>query len=463
MHDGNPDAFDVVVIGSGAAGLAAARGAARLNQRVALVERDLHLGGDCPNYACIPTKTLLAAAKLFVQAEHADEVGIHLGDLRLDYAELKRAKDHVVSHTGARQLTAASLAQDGITLVRGPATLLDAHTVGVADHRLAARQIVVATGSRTQVPSIRGLDRVPYLTSQTALDLTVQPHSLIILGAGPVGVEFAQLFSSFGTDVTLISDGNRILPRDEPETATAVATSLSSYGARIVTDFHTESVSTSEAGVRLSGKSRTAAETIDAQHLLVATGQTPNLTDLGLETVGVETTDQGIVVDDELRTTVPHIWAAGDVIAAYRFTHAAHTMGVIVGHNLTQSTKRSIDFRVLPRVVFTHLELASVGQTEAELRNQNRSIVVGAASIGTLGRALTDGEPDGLVKLVADRQTGQILGASIAAPRAGEMIHELALAMHVRATVHDLASLIHAFPTYSEAIAVAAAAALKTR
>ncbi len=461
MKQGNPDAYDVVVIGSGSGGLAAARGAAARGLSVALVERDQHLGGECPNYACVPTKTLLRAADVYVKAEHADESGIHVGDLTLAYAELKRHKDHTVAQTGARHLTAQALRADGIELVRGSATFLDQHTIGVGSQRLSARQVVLAGGSSTRLPTIEGLTAVPYLTSKTILELTEQPRSLIILGAGPVGVEFAQIFASFGSDVTLLARDDRILPREEPETATAVAKSLAGYGVDIRTGFTAERVERDGDGIVLSGKNASELQSLTAEHLLLATGQQPNVAGLGLERVGVTVTERGVTVDETLRTDAPHVWAVGDMVGGLQFTHTAHAMGVLVGHNLAEERKQPLDFRVVPRVVFTHVELASVGERETDLIAADRSVVVGISPIGGLSRALTDSEPEGLVKIVADATSGEVLGASIACVRAGEMIHELALAMQLRASVHDLVSLIHAFPTYSEAIRIAAADAAK--
>lgn len=472
LKGGNPDAYDVVVIGSGSGGLAAARGAAGRGLTVALVERDAYLGGECPNYACVPTKTLLRAADTYLRAEHADEFGLHLGEFKLSYAELKRHKDHIVAQTGARHLTTAALKADGIDLVRGSATFLDQHTIGVgpsrlggrsetSPHRLSARQVVLACGSSTRLPSIEGLKDVSYLTSKSALELTRQPQSIIILGAGPVGIEFAQIFASFGSDVTLLVRESRILLREEPETAAAVARSLIGYGVDIRTNFIAERVARSEEGVLLEGKNASQTASLAAEHLLLATGQQPTIDGLQLERVGVKATERGIVVDDYLQTTVPHIWAVGDVVGGLQFTHTAHAMGVLVGYNLTNVHKQKLDFRVVPRVVFSHVELASVGQVEAELHQSDRDVVTGFSPIGGLSRALTDSEPEGLVKIVADATSGEVLGASIACVRAGEMIHELALAMQLQASVRDLVTMIHAFPTYSEAIRIAAADAAK--
>lgn len=457
LKDGNPDAYDVVVIGSGSGGMAAARGAAARGLSVALVERDQYLGGECPNYACVPTKTLLKASDIYVAAEHADEYGIHIGDLTLDYAELKRHKDHTVAQTGGRHLTAEALRADGIDLIRGVATFLDQHTIGVGQHRLAARQVVLASGSSTRIPKLEGIKDIPYLTSKTALELTKQPRSIIILGAGPVGVEFAQIFASFGSDVTLLAREPRILPREEPETAEVVARSLTGYGVDIQTNYIAERTERTDDGMLLEGKNARDLLTFTAEQLLLATGQQPNVDGLNLQKAGVDVTDRGLVVDETLRTTAPHVWAVGDVVGGMQFTHTAHAMGVLVGHNLAEERKQKLDFRVVPRVVFSHIELASVGQTEAELEKSNRDVVVGIAPIGQLSRALTDSEPEGLVKIVADATSGEVLGASIACVRAGEMIHELALAMQLRASVHDLIAMIHAFPTYSEAIRIAAA------
>lgn len=456
MEHGNPDAYDVVVIGSGAAGMAAALTAAHHGAKVALVERDLHLGGECPNYACIPTKTLLHAARVYTQVEHADEYGIHLGDFRLNFTELMRHKEHVVSQTGARTTAADHLDAAGIALVRGTASFVDHHTLAVNGQRLTSRQFVIATGTTPRIPEIPGLKSAAYLTSRTAFSLKTLPRSLVILGAGSVGVEFAQAFAAFGTDVTLLESADRILPTEDAQSAALIADTLRGYGVEILTGWHTEGVDSDADTVTLTGKSARELRTLHAEQLLLAVGTEPNVADLNLGAVGVLLGKRGIETDEYLRTAAPHIYAAGDVTEHPHYTHTAHAMGTVAGRNASDADARPVNLAVVPRIVFTHLELASVGAREEELEQNGTEFVVGAAETGTLGRALTDSEPHGLVKVFATKTDGKLLGATIVAPRAGEMIHECALALKLGARVHDLASLIHAYPTYSEAIAVAA-------
>lgn len=458
MSSENHDLYDVVVIGAGSAGLAAARIVAAAGQRVAIVEQDPYLGGDCPNYACVPTKTLIKASLVYTQAAHADEYGIRVADVQADWPAIVALRRHVVGQTAGHQLTTADLAKDGIHLIRGKATFVAAHTLRIggakaSNSTITGRQFVLATGTHTAVPPIPGLDRVPYLTYRTFLDLKALPDSVIILGAGPVGVEFAQLLSAFGTDVTLIEQRDQILPTEEPETAGIIANLLTGYGVQILTDTTVTKVSGTPQRVTVT---TAAATTLEAKRLMLATGLSPNLEPLNLEALGLRLEHGRLGTNEYLQTKVPYVWAAGDVRGEWQLTHVAHYEGTLVGHNLVGPDRRSLDLSIVPRVVFTHLELASVGQTEAELRSQDVPTVVGTAEIGPLARALTDGRQEGLVKIVAQRDTGQILGASIAAARAGEMIHELALAMAGHIPVGTIAGTLHAFPTYSEAIAVAA-------
>lgn len=458
MADRDSAAYDVVVIGAGTAGLAAARGVAAAGQRVALVESDRSLGGECPNYACVPTKTLLKLAKTYAQVTHAEKQGIELSNVRFTYATLKAHKDHVVTQTAGQQLTAERLAEQGVTLIRGRARFVAAHTLTVGSRRLTSRQFVLATGAHTALPPIDGIEHIPYLTSRTFLDLVELPDSVLILGAGPVGVEYAQILSALGTDVMLVDATDRILPHEEPETTQAVATTLTQAGVELLTGVLIDRV---EGGPKQVIATTKDGKTLKAERLLLATGQAPTVEELNLPVLGLEPDRHGLRTNQYLQTQVPYVWAAGDVRGEALLTNVAHAEGMVVAHNLTHRQHRAIDLRVVPRVLFTHLELASVGETEARLRAAGLELVVGIAPLDPLGRALTDGHSGGLVKLVADAVTGQVLGASIAAPHAGEMIHELALAMAGQVTVSTIATMLHAYPTYSEAIAQAAGTAAR--
>ncbi|MBI2589486.1 NAD(P)/FAD-dependent oxidoreductase [Candidatus Berkelbacteria bacterium] len=458
----NTDVFDAVVIGSGAAGMAAAQEIAARGGSVALIERAHYLGGECPNFACIPTKTLLKSAELYTLIQHADQFGLGAQAVKADFRSIRAHLETIVRQTGGRHLTADKLHAQGITLVKGTARFIDAHTLDVENHRLSARQFVIATGVRPRVPLIPGLEKINYLTSHSILKLNKFPNSLIILGGGPVGIEYAQMMNAFGVDITLIQREGRILPREDAEAAQLITHQFERVGVTIVTNCLIENVASEQEIISLRGRVNGQIQEYSAEQFMLASGQEPSIDALGLEKIGVHTTDEAIVTDEHLRTTVPNIWAAGDVTGRMQYTHTAHYEGMIAGQNVAEKEKRRLDLTVVPRVVFTHLELASVGLTEAELEAKHRPHLVARADINSLGRALTDGTGEGFVKLLVDPQEGKILGSTIVSPRAGELIHEVALAMKVQADVRQIADLIHAFPTYSEAISSAAHRAVQT-
>lgn len=449
--------FDVIVIGSGAAGLSAAYGAASQGATVALAERSQYLGGECPNSACIPTQALLRVAKVYSLLQHADQFGLEVGSTTFNYQQIAAHKDHIVAQTAGRNLTASKLADAGITLIRGEARFADIHTLIINGTRYTGRQFVIATGSRPQILPIEGLSQTPYLTYRDMLALKAVPESLVILGGGPVGAEFAQLMAIFGCDVTLLEHCPQLLPQEDVEAAALIEQQLRGFGVDVHTNFSAEHISGGPNTITVRGKSKNTPMSFNAASLLVATGTLPNIDSLNLDRIGVTADHSGIATDDTLRTTVPHIWAVGDVTRLPHFTHTAHYEGSIVAHNLTHQEKRRIDLRIIPRALATIPDIASVGKTEAELTQARRPILVGRAQIETLGRALIDQEQTGFVKLLADASTGQIMGCTIASPHAAEMIHEVAVAMKAALPVQQLVELVHAYPTYAEAIAIAAA------
>ena len=454
-------AYDVIVIGAGAAGLASAYGAAANGARVALVERDRWLGGECPNSACVPTQTLLRVARVHSLMAHADQFGLANADGPIAYRRIKAHKDHVVAQTAARHTTADDLAKAGIILIRGQASFRDIHTLQVADRTLTGRQFVIATGSHCVAPPIEGLKQTPFLTHREMLDLDAVPDSLVVLGGGPVGVEFAQLMAVFGCDVTVLEYGPHILGQEDEDIAALIHKQLEGFGVTIRTGFCATKVRGTQGSITVEGTVGQEPQTHTGSLLLAATGMAPNIDGLHLETIGVAIEKGGITTDEHLRTSVPHIWAVGDVTTLPRFTSTAHYEGGIVAHNVTHQDKRSVDLRVLPRALACEPEIASVGATEAKLRQAGRGIVVGRADVATLGRALIDQAPVGFVKVMADSATGQILGAAIASPHASELIHELALAMKLQAPVTAIPELIHTFPSYAEAVALACADAAR--
>jgi pyruvate/2-oxoglutarate dehydrogenase complex dihydrolipoamide dehydrogenase (E3) component len=446
--------FDAIVLGCGSAGTTAAKRLRTAGRSVAVVERD-QPGGDCPLRACVPTKALLRSAQVFALLRRAGEFGLSTGDIACDWSRVVARKERIVQATGTAE-AAARLEKRGIIYLHAEATLEDARHVRVDGRILSGERILIATGSRPARPAFPGFDEVQPITSAQAVQLPSLPASLIILGGGPVGCEFAHLFSTFGVRVTLLHHGKVLLPREEPELSLLVREVLVENGVTVETEAEVKHLQRSgkckEATVDQAGKMRT----FDAEEILLATGRTAETADLGLRAAGVAT-DQGRVrINDYLQSSQPHIYAAGDVCGPLQYTHFAHYQGRVAAENLFAQAPTPADYRVVPRVTFTEPAIASVGLTEQQARQAGHAVRCTTFAIRSLGKALVESEEAGLVKLVADAQSGEILGGHIAAVAAGEMIHEVVAAMTVRAKVHDLAQAIHAFPNFAEGVKAAA-------
>lgn len=457
------DSFDVVVIGGGSAGFSAAEQARALGASVCVIESGAW-GGECPNTACVPTKTLLKSARAYYEAKNKlSELGVYTESVTFSWPKMLRRKTDVVdliTGEGKRLLKTAKML--GISTISGKAVFLDDHHISVGKRTIKAKSFVIATGTVDIIPSIEGIESIPYLTYQDAIRLKQLPRSMAIIGCGPVGCEFATLFSLLGVKVTLFQLAPRILNKDDEELSLLAQSELEKIGARILTSTAVSSFHRKGKRVELSykeKKKRAEKQTVDA--VLIAVGKRANIKGLHIDSAEVRLDANGfLAVNAALQTSKKHIFAAGDVTGGYMFTHTAHEGGVIAGINACSKSAQQMlkrDQRVVPRVTFIYPELASVGVTAQEAIEMGREVLVGRFPIGVLGRAVTDGHRIGLVKLVVDARSREILGGHILCERAGEMIHEVALAMSVHATVDEIARTLHAFPTYSEAIVGAAA------
>ncbi|MGH3907066.1 MAG: dihydrolipoyl dehydrogenase family protein [Pseudonocardiaceae bacterium] len=432
---------DVIVIGAGAAGLAAATTARRAGRRVTLVSAGPP-GGDCTFTGCVPSKTLLAAAARGLPFDAA------LQRVRTTVGRIAAAEDE------------QALRRDGIEVVRGHARLLGGTAVEADGHRVRARQVVLATGARPSVPPIPGLESVPYLTTDTVFELTAKPASLAILGAGPVGCELAQAFARLGVPVSLIEAADRILPGFEPEAAEILAEALRAAGVRLHTATSITDAEVEGDLVRLG----LDGEPLRAHRLLVAVGRSPETTGLDLDAAGVRIDAGGfVVVDRHLAATAPGVYAAGDVTGLFGHTHAAYAMGrVAVVNGARRRRQLAFDPAAIPRVVFTDPEIAIVGTDEHAAAVDGARVAY--LPMAEVDRAITAGRETGFVKLVAGPRRlightggGRVLGATIVAQRAGEMIHEPVLAMQTGMFAGRLAQAVHAYPTWSIAVQQAAA------
>lgn len=448
--------FDLIVIGSGSGGGVAANIAARKGKKVAIFEKEHVVGGECPNWACVPTKALLHAAHSYQSAKHADRYGVKFNDLDYDYRKVRQWKDLVVRRTGTHNGDEA-FAESGIKVFHANARFINSHEITADGKRYKAQKFVIATGTHNFIPPVPGLAETGYITFRQAIELNRPPTSVFIIGGGAIGVEFAQLFWSFGSKVHLIEASPKILGREEPEAADLAKAIFEARGVDVITSGSI--VSIKKHGLKKvvtyleDGKEHTAT----VEEILVASGKRPNV-DIGLENAGVDYDEKrGIKVNPYMQTSAKHIYAAGDVVGPYQFTHTASYQSRIIGNNLycQRNNKIAADYSAITRCIFLEPEIASVGVSEQEVRSRGIKPTIGITPISIVGRSNTSNSTTGFVKIVADQKC-RILGATIVAPRAGEMIHELALAVHKKLTAQDIASLVHAFPTWSEAVRVAA-------
>lgn len=434
--------FDIVLIGGGSAGLTGARLAARLGVRVALVEKH-KIGGDCTWSGCVPSKALLKAAKMAHEARRSAAFGVEVGPVRVDLSKVREHVRGVVARVASSE-TAEVLEASGIRVFLGAASFCSPDSLRVGDAVLSAKRFVIATGAFPSIPVIPGLDQVPFDTYETIFDNEQLPARLLVFGAGPIGVELAQAYRRFGAEVTVIAD--EILPREEPETRELLRRVWESEGIHFVSGkVHRVRMDPGEIVLEYSeGELR-------AERLLVALGRRPNVEGLGLEHAGVHHQRNGIPVDDCLRTSAPHIYAAGDVLGGLQFTHLAGWQCFQAVRNALLPGNAKGMPQLVPGVTFTDPEIARVGPTEAMLRKHHGTrLRVHFRSLEHEDRALCERETHGFIKVLTS-PTGILLGATIVAPRAGEMISELALAVQRRVSLADLATVSHAYPTWSMA------------
>jgi len=448
--------FDLVIIGGGVAGLVSASGAARLGARVALVER-LSLGGDCLRTGCVPTKRLVRSARVAHIARGAGEFGIEIDGLRVDFGKVMRSMREVRAGIGEHDAPARFRAM-GVEVVIGSGRFVDPHTFEVGGERLIGRKFIIATGSRPVMLPIPGLKESGALTNETALELEKLPASIVILGAGPIGMEFAQVFGRLGSKVTVIEKAGQILPREDKELADELFRAVADEGVKIETCTEVAEVSLKGGAKVLRASCPSGDKAFEADEVMIAIGRSPNVEGLGLEAAGVEYDGKkGIGTDDTLRTSQNHIYACGDVAGKYAFTSVAeYHAGIALSNALFPFVNRKVDYRVVPWTTFTDPELARAGLTEDEARQKHGSgVKVYRFHFKDVDRAVIDGEGRGLIKLVCDGKAG-ILGAHILGPHAGELIHEYALAMRENLPLTRISRMMHVYPTDSQGVKRAA-------
>lgn len=450
--------YDLIVIGAGGAGSTAATTAAGLGKRVALIERD-KLGGTCLNYGCDPTKTLLHTAHLLYHAQHASLLGLHIPQAEVDWSAVQAHMRDVqeVIRGGTPEQARANIEKQGIDLFMGEATFTSANEIRVNGERLQGEKFVIATGTVTAIPEIDGLSELGYITNVEAVSLCELPKRLVVIGGGPIGLEFAQMFSRFGVKVDVLERLAQPLPREDRELGTALCSQLAAEGIRLKFGIETLCVKTLRSGKQITIHGPEGIdEILMTDQVLVAAGRRPALDRLNLEAAGVQYTDKGITTDPTLRTNVPNIWAAGDISSKYQFTHVASAQGELVARNVFSQMPQAFDGRVVPWVTYTDPELARVGAAESELQEAGISYRVGRAYFNKLDRAIANNQTFGSVKLFADGE-GKILGGHILGANAGDLIAPVVYAMRFGLTAKMMAEAMLPYPTMAEAVRWAAA------
>jgi len=458
--------LDLLILGSGSTAFAAAIRATDLGARVAMVERRT-LGGTCANRGCLPSKNLIEAARIVHEAAHPRYTGLAPAEVEVDFAALVAQKDDVVHDYRARKYAAVADGIADLEVVDGDAVFLDPHTVRVGERELTADRILVATGSRPTVPPIPGLADVPFLTSDLleadgAERLAELPSSLIVLGGGYVAVELAQLFARLGSRVTIVAR-SELLRGYEPELGETLGRVFAAEGIEVLTGARIDHLRGDAGRVELAVETAGVGRLVRAERLLVATGRTPNTADLALDQAGVDVDRSGFVtVDAQLRTSQPHVWAAGDVIGRQHGSQMATPVGArqgrIVADNAFADAGRRFDGTVIPRAIFTDPPIATVGLTEAEVRGRHTPAVSATTPMEYVPRAGAIHRPEGLVKMIASTIDERVLGVHVVGESAPEIIHEAAMALKFRATLGDFVDLVHVYPTMAEALKIGAQA-----
>lgn len=443
--------YNLVVVGGGTAGLVTAAGAAGLGARVALVERHL-LGGDCLNVGCVPSKALISAARSVAAVRRAGEFGVRVeGEVRVDFASvmerLRRLRAEISPHDSA-----ARFRDLGVDVFLGAGRFIGRDRLEVGGKTLRFAKAVIATGARAAAPAVDGLESVSYLTNETLFNLTELPPRLGVLGAGPIGCEMAQAFARFGSEVVLFEAAHGVLPRDDRDAARLVEAALRRDGVRLLCCGQDLRVSQAGKGIRLQVASHGEPHDVVVDHLLVAAGRAPNVEGLGLEEAGVAYGRRGVQVDDRLRTTQPRIYACGDVCSPYPFTHAADFQARLVIQNALFSGRAKASALVVPWCTYTSPEVAQVGVTAEAAAGRGLAVDTFTQAMSAVDRAILEGETEGFARVHVRRGTDQIVGATVVAAHAGDLISELVLAMKGGLGLRMLAAAIHPYPTQAEAL-----------
>jgi pyruvate/2-oxoglutarate dehydrogenase complex dihydrolipoamide dehydrogenase (E3) component len=443
--------YNLVVIGAGTAGLVAAAGAAGLGAKVALIERGL-MGGDCLNSGCVPSKSLISAARQIAAIRRASDFGVCMGKPEIDFPQImermRRMRAQLSPHDSALRFRGL-----GIDVYFGEACFSGGNSIVVDGQSVQFQKACVATGARATVPEIPGLLESGYLTNESLFSLAELPQRLVVLGGGPIGCEMAQCFARFGSKVTLLDSGSQLLANDDEAAAKLVQTALEKDGVEVLLNCTVTQVTGKGRTRELVVSGLDGEKRLQCDQLLLSVGRTPHVEGLGLENVGVEfDVRHGVVVDDYLRTTYRHIYAAGDVCSRFKFTHAADFMSRLVIQNALFMGRVRASKLLIPWCTYTSPEVAHVGLSLKQAAESGIEWTTYTQPFQSVDRAILDGEECGYVSVYCRKGTDRILGATVVAEHAGDMIGELVMAMKHRIGLKKIASIIHPYPTQSEAI-----------
>jgi dihydrolipoamide dehydrogenase len=435
--------YDMTIIGGGSGGLTAARVATALGANVLLIDKE-RLGGDCLNYGCVPSKSLIHVARIVQQAKESARLGLMPANLGIDMARVSAYIQGVIGRVGEGE----KVYTEGVTVKFGQVAFKSPTELTLNGETFTSRTTIIATGSHPIVPQVEGLADTGYFTNEDVFDLTHLPTSIVIVGGGPIGVELGQAFERLGSQVTIIQGPDRILPREDPEVSETVASVLKSEGITLVTNARFVKAGRNGDKKVVTAKQDSEMLTFEADEIILALGRQPNVEGLNLEAAGVKYVNNGIKVDDLLQTSSSNILAIGDVIGGYLFTHvAAYQAGIAVRNALVPLLKKKVDYRVLPWCTFTDPEAARVGLTPDEAEKQHKQVRIVKFPWADIDRAQAEGETIGFIKLVLAGKKDEIVGAHMVGARAGEMLGEMSLAMQHNLTLNDILNTIHAYPT----------------
>jgi pyruvate/2-oxoglutarate dehydrogenase complex dihydrolipoamide dehydrogenase (E3) component len=444
--------YDLAIIGGGSGGLTAARVAKELGAKVVLIDKE-RIGGDCLNYGCVPSKSLIHVARVVHQTREAMSLGLRPASSGVDMAKVAAYVQGVIERVSKTEENYV----EGVTVKFGQVAFQSPTTFRVNDEIITSRTILIATGSHPALPEIAGLQATGYLTNEDVFNLTQLPASIAIIGGGPIGVELGQALGRLGARITIIQRAERILPREDPEVSTTIAQTLQEEGITIITRACPVKIERKGYKKSMTIQQDDRVVNVEADEILLATGRRPNSQGLNLEGGGVSYSEKGIQVNAYLQTSAPHIFAIGDVIGGYLFTHvAAYQASIAVRNALLPMSKKKVDYRAVPWCTFSDPEAAHVGLTPQEAQRHYRQTRVVKLPCSSIDRAQIEQATMGFIKLVLTGKKDEIVGAHIVAERAGEMLGEIALAIRHHLTINDIFNTMHAYPTMNTGLQQAA-------